>query len=98
MLLRSAVQPVATFLHVVGICALAYFASVQLVSLSGLLAWWVGMSRGDAVMLAIMLGFVYLLLLLLWAFSRERRRSAWLALGGLSLLATMAPLIASGQP
>ena len=98
MHLRNVVQPAATASHVVGLCALAYFASAQLVGLSGLLAWWAGMRQGDAVMLAIMLGFIYLLVLLLWAFSRERRRNAWLLLGGLSLLAWAMPLLLQGQP
>ncbi|MHC8339232.1 hypothetical protein [Pseudomonas sp. HLT2-19-2] len=98
MQLRDIALPTATATHVIGICTLAYFASAQLVGLSGRLAWWAGMSRGDAVMLAIILGFVYLLLLLLWAFSRERRLHAWLLLGGLSVLATAALLIVQGQP
>jgi hypothetical protein len=55
------------------------------------------MSQGDAVMLAIMFGFIYLLVLLLWAFSRERRRNAWLLLSGLSLLAWATPLLLQGQ-
>ncbi|MCE5364371.1 hypothetical protein [Pseudomonas anguilliseptica] len=94
MHLRDVIQPAATASHVVGLCALAYFASAQLV---GLLAWWGGMSQGDAVMLAIMLGFIYLLLLLLLGFSRERRRNAWLLLGGLSLLAWGTPLLLQVQ-
>lgn len=97
MHLRDVIQPAVTATHVVGLCALAYFASAQLVGLSGLLAWWAGMTQGDAVMLAIMLGFIYLLLLLLWGFSRERRRNAWLLLGGLSLLTWGTPLLLQGQ-
>ena len=97
MHLRDVIQPAATASHVVGLCALAYFTSAQLVGLSGLLAWWAGMSQGDAVMLALMLGFIYLLVLLLWGFSRERRRNAWLLLGGLSLLAWGTPLLLQVQ-
>ena len=91
MHLRDVIQPAATATHVVGLCA-------QLVGLSGLLAWWAGMSQGDAVMLALMLGFIYLLVLLLWGFSCERRRNAWLLLGGLSLLAWGTPLLLQGHP
>ncbi|WP_397377894.1 hypothetical protein [Pseudomonas sp.] len=42
MHLRDVIQPAATASHVIGLCALAYFASAQLVGLSGLLACWPG--------------------------------------------------------
>ena len=49
-----------------------------------------GMARGDAVMAAVMLGFVQFWLILLWAFSRRSVLRTWTALAALALAALLA--------
>ncbi|MBN9426723.1 MAG: iron transporter [Burkholderiales bacterium] len=80
----------ASLSHVVAACGVSYFASTQLVTLTGLLAYAAGMARADAVMLSAMLGFLYLWLILMWAFSRRRAAQTWLLLGVLSVASLLA--------
>ena len=87
----------ALALHVVSACGLAYYASATLVTLTSQLAHRAGMARADAVMLAAMLGFVYLWLILLWAFSRQRVRGTWGFLAGLGSLAAVAAHLLGGR-
>lgn len=86
----ASARTLGTSLRVVAACALAYFSSARLVALTSQLAHRIGMTRADAVMLAVMLGFGYLWLILIWAFSRERIIGTWVFLGVLTMLAALA--------
>ena len=76
--------------HVVALCVLAYVASARLVDLTGMLVHRAGMAWADAVLIASMAGFLVMLLILLWAFSRRSALHGWLGVGGLAGLAALA--------
>lgn len=57
--------------HSIAICLLCYLSSTQLVNITGALLYHMGMAWSDAVVVTSMLGFIYLMLILLWAFSRN---------------------------
>lgn len=88
--LRAPLRSLGMSIHVVAACALAYFASARWVDLNGVILHRLGMARGDAVMAAVMLGFVQFWLILLWAFSRRSVLRTWTALAALALAALLA--------
>tara|TARA_R110002033_G_scaffold122627_1_gene165217 strand:- start:7053 stop:7400 length:348 start_codon:yes stop_codon:yes gene_type:complete len=74
--------------HSIAICLLCYLSSAQLVNTTGALLYHMGMQWTDAVVVTSMLGFIYLVLILLWAFSRNGVPQTWLnvtSLTGLSI-------------
>lgn len=73
-------------MHIIAICALAYVASALLVDITGVLLYQMGMSKADAVVTASMTGFIYLLLMLLWSFTRLNFIRTWLNIVCLLLL------------
>ncbi|MFT3720535.1 hypothetical protein [Pseudorhodoferax sp.] len=84
--------------HAVAICLLAYLASARLVDVTGIVLRRAGMTFPDAVMAASMAGFLYLLLILLWAFSRRGVLRTWLCAGGLAGLALLGAWMLGGKP
>lgn len=82
--------------HAVALCLLCYAASVYLVDVTGILMSRAGMWWIDAVFAASMLGFLYLLVILLWAFSRRGVLRAWLSVGALTALAACAAWLLTG--
>lgn len=77
----------ALVLHVLAICLLAYFASAWLVDATAVILVLAGAAKPDGVLIASMAGFVYLCLILLWAFSQRSIQRTWIYVGGLALLA-----------
>ena len=75
--------------HAVAICLLSYFVSVRLVDATGVLLYRMGLVWFDAAIAASMAGFVYWLVILLWAFSR---RGVWRARGSMGVLTALAML------
>lgn len=70
--------------HAIAICLLAYLASSRLVDVTGVLLHRMGMKDTDAVMAASMAGFLYLWVILMWAFAQRSIARAWLSVGGLA--------------
>jgi len=87
---RAPVRALAMSLHVVAACIAAYVASARCVELASLMLHRLGMARSDAVMAAVMAGFVGFCLILLWAFSRPTMLRTWIGLGSLVLVSTLA--------
>ncbi|MFT3799684.1 MAG: hypothetical protein QM766_00560 [Burkholderiaceae bacterium] len=85
-------------LHAVAICLLSYLASARLIDVTGMLLRRAGMTFPDAVMAASMAGFLYLLLILLWVFSRRGLLRTWLCAGGLAGMALLATWMLGGKP
>ncbi|MCB2383314.1 hypothetical protein KV201_14140 [Shewanella sp. SR1] len=69
--------------HSIAICLLCYLSSGQLVNTTGALLYHMGMPWTDAVVVTSMLGFIYLVLILLWAFSRNGVLRTWLNVSSL---------------
>lgn len=70
--------------HSIAICLLCYLSSGQLVNTTGALLYHMGMQWTDAVVVTSMLGFIYLVLILLWAFSRNGVLRTWLNVSSLT--------------
>lgn len=87
---RAPVRALAMSFHVVAACIVAYIASARYVELASIVLHRLGMVRSDAVMAAVMAGFVGFCLILLWAFSRPSVLRTWIGLGGLVLTAALA--------
>jgi len=82
--------------HAVALCLLCYVASARLVDVTGVLLSHAGMGWIDAVFVASMIGFLYLMVILLWAFSRRGVVRAWLNVGMLTALAVCAAWLLTG--
>ncbi|MFT3757598.1 hypothetical protein [Thauera sp.] len=95
--LAGALKAAAMTAHAVAICLLAYVASARLADLTGVLLHRLGMAWTDAVLNASMLGFLYLLIILLWAFSRRSVLRTWLGAGGLAAAAVLAAWMLGGK-
>lgn len=80
------IRVTGVIIHIIAICALAYIASALLVDITGVLLYQMGMSKADAVVTASMSGFIYLLLMLLWSFTRLNFVRTWLNIVCLLLL------------
>ena len=91
-----AAHAIAMTLHAVAACAVAYFASARWVTLASQVAHRLGLARADAVMLAVMLGFIALWLMLLWVFSRRSIAATWAWLLGLLALPWLADAALGG--
>jgi len=83
--------------HAVAICLLSYLASARLINMTGVLLRRAGMTFPDAVLAASMAGFLYLLLILLWAFSRRGVLRTWLSVGALTALALLGAWLLEGK-
>lgn len=81
------IQTVKTILSSLTTCIACYWTSEEWIALTSCLAYITGLGRANAVMLAAMLGFIYLWLLLLWAFAGDVDRRRYITLAGLWLLA-----------
>lgn len=86
--MSARIQTFKTILSSLALCVACYWTTEQWIALTSCLAYLAGLSRANSVMLAAMLGFVYLWLLLLWAFAEHRVRRQCMTLAGLWLLAT----------
>jgi len=95
-MIRGAAKAVGMSLHVVALCVLCYIVSAHLVDLTGVLLSRIGMNWIDAVFVASMLGFLYWLIILLWAFSRRGVVRAWLNVGGLTTLTLAGAWLVAG--
>jgi len=95
-MIRTVARTSAITLHVVALCLLCYVASSYLVDVTGVLLSRLGMNWIDAVFVASMMGFLYGLVILLWAFSRRGVGRAWLNLGILTALAIGAACLLTG--
>lgn len=83
--------------HAAAICLLAYYACLRLVDATGIVLYRMGMVWFDAVVSASMAGFVYLLIILLWAFSRRGVWRQWTAMAVLAALAVAAAWLLGGN-
>lgn len=83
--------------HAVAICVLAYYACLRLVDASGIVLYHMGMVWFDAAVTASMAGFVYLLIILLWVFSRRGVWRQWMAMAVLTALAVAAAWLLGGN-
>jgi len=83
--------------HAAALCLLCYVASARLVDVTGALLSRAGMGWIDAVFVASMVGFLYLLVILLWAFSRRGVVCAWINVGTLTALAVCAAWLLTGS-
>ena len=93
----GALRAAGMTVHAVAICLLAYVASARLADATGVLLHRVGMAWTDAVLNASMLGFVYMLVILLWAFARRSVLRTWLGAGGLAAAAVLAAWMLGGK-
>lgn len=79
--------------HVVGAVAGGYLLTVLTVIAGGAVLARLGMARSEAVALSSMLGFVFYLALLVWAFSVRSAARLWIVLGtGAALMAAVIQL------
>lgn len=81
---RKSLRVVGLACHVVGMCVLAYDTSARLVDLTGVCLYRLGLAWTDAVVASIVVGFLYLLAILLWAFSRRGIFRTWLSVAALA--------------
>jgi hypothetical protein len=81
---RKTLRVVGLTCHVAAICVLAYDTSARLVDLTGVCLYQLGLAWSDAVVVTSMLGFLFLLAILLWAFSRRSILRTWLHVGALA--------------
>ncbi|WP_341645516.1 hypothetical protein [Thauera sp. SDU_THAU2] len=93
----GALRAAGMTVHAVAICLLAYVASARLTDATGVLLHRAGMAWTDAVLSASMAGFLYLLIVLLWAFSRRGVLRTWVSVGGLSAAAVLVMWMLEGK-
>lgn len=75
---NKGIYSLSMVMHVLAICLLCYMSSWQLVSVTGSVLFHLGMAWIDAVIVASMLGFIYLPIILIWAFSRANVLITWI--------------------
>jgi hypothetical protein len=68
---------ISMVVHSIVICLLCYISSSQLVNITGAVLFHLGMTWTDAVVVASMTGFIYLPVILMWAFSRGNTLLTW---------------------